>query len=213
MDTGSLDPVIQQRMSHRLEGGHSLEVKSMIFGTKSLDSILVLSLSKQIAVSLTLYVSLSTCVKWGYISPGWYGSVDWVQACEPGGCWFGSRSGHMPGLQARYPVGDAQEATTHWCFSPSLSPSLPLFLKIKPFKKLNKLKNGDILIPTSLRIVIRIIYKISKIMPGLYMNPHTYLYFIYKWLYWQSSELGYSLDGIKLMTIIKLLLIIIYRQK
>ena len=34
--------------------------------------------------------------------------------------------GHMPGLWARSPVGGAQEATTQWCFSSSLSPSLPL---------------------------------------------------------------------------------------
>ena len=28
----------------------------------------------------------------------------------------------MPGLRARSPVGGVREATTHWCFSPSLSP-------------------------------------------------------------------------------------------
>ena len=33
-----------------------------------------------------------------------------------------------------------QEATTHWCFSPSLSPSLPLCLKIK-IKSWKKKKN------------------------------------------------------------------------
>ena len=63
-------------------------------------------------------------------SPGWCGSVDWVTAWEPKGCWFNSQSGHMPRLQARSPVGNAQEATTQWCFSPSSSPSLPLSLKI-----------------------------------------------------------------------------------
>ena len=50
---------------------------------------------------------------------GWCGSVDWGQAWEQKGCWFDSRSGHMPGLQARSPVGGVREATTHWCFSPS----------------------------------------------------------------------------------------------
>ena len=55
-------------------------------------------------------------------SPGWCGSVDWSPACEPSGCWFDSQSGHMPGLQTRSPVGDSWEGTTHWCFSPSLSP-------------------------------------------------------------------------------------------
>ena len=45
--------------------------------------------------------------------PGWCGSMDSVLAPEPKGCWFDSQSGHMPGLQARTPVGGAQEATTH----------------------------------------------------------------------------------------------------
>ena len=71
-------------------------------------------------------------------SPGWCGSVDWVLACEPKGCWFDSQSGHMPGLQARFSVGAKWEATTHWCFSPSLSPSPPLSLKIN--KQTNKIK-------------------------------------------------------------------------
>ena len=63
-------------------------------------------------------------------SSGWCGSVGWALACKPKGHWFDSQSGHMPGLQARSPVGGTQEATTHWCFSPSLSPFLPLSLKI-----------------------------------------------------------------------------------
>ena len=42
-----------------------------------------------------------------------------------------SQSGHVPGLQARSPVGSVWEATTHWCFSPSLSPSLSLSKKYK----------------------------------------------------------------------------------
>ena len=70
------------------------------------------------------------------IHPGWCGSVDWVLACESKGWQFDSQSGHMPGWQARSPVGGVQEATNrcislaHRCFSPSLSPSLPLSLKI-----------------------------------------------------------------------------------
>ena len=55
--------------------------------------------------------------------------MDWVLAWEPKGLRFDSRSGHMPGLQARSPVGDVWEATTHWRFSPSLSPFLPLSKK------------------------------------------------------------------------------------
>ena len=33
--------------------------------------------------------------------------------CEPKGGRFDSQSGHMPGLQARSPVGATWEATTH----------------------------------------------------------------------------------------------------
>ena len=63
----------------------------------------------------------------------WCGSVDWVPACKSKGCWFDSQSGHMPGLQARSPVGGAQEATTDWCISP-FPPSLPFSLKITKWK-------------------------------------------------------------------------------
>ena len=64
--------------------------------------------------------------KKGEFSPGWYSSVDWALACEPKGHQFESQLGHVPGS----PGGGTQEATTHWCFSPSLSPSLPFSLKI-----------------------------------------------------------------------------------
>ena len=43
---------------------------------------------------------------------------------------FDPQAGHMPGLQAGSPVGATWEATTHRCFCPSISPSLPLSLKI-----------------------------------------------------------------------------------
>ena len=62
------------------------------------------------------------------LSPGWCGSVDWMLACEPKGHQFDPQSGHMPGLWARSPVGGMWEATTYWCSSPSLSPSIPLCL-------------------------------------------------------------------------------------
>ena len=67
--------------------------------------------------------------------PGWCGSVDWTWACEPKGLWFNSQSGHIPGFRVRSPVGGTWEATTHWCFSPSLSPFLPLSLKTNKIKK------------------------------------------------------------------------------
>ena len=54
--------------------------------------------------------------------PGWCSSVHWVQAWEPKGHLFDSQSGHMPGLWVRSPIGGMWEATTHWCFSPSLPP-------------------------------------------------------------------------------------------
>ena len=41
--------------------------------------------------------------------PKWIGR----RPVEPKGGWFDSQSGHMPGLQARYPIGGAQEAVTH----------------------------------------------------------------------------------------------------
>ena len=73
------------------------------------------------------------------ISPGWCGLVDRVLACKPKGCSFDSQPGHMPGLQAGPPMGGAREATTQRCFSPSLSPSCPLSLKItKSIKSLKK---------------------------------------------------------------------------
>ena len=66
------------------------------------------------------------------------GVAQWLSA----GLWtkgslVDSQSGHTPGLRARSPVGNVQEATTHWCFSPFLSPSFPCSLKIinKIFKK------------------------------------------------------------------------------
>ena len=60
------------------------------------------------------------------LAPGWCGSVDLVPTWKPQGRRLDSQSAHMPGLQARSPVWGMWEATTHWCFSPSLSPSLPL---------------------------------------------------------------------------------------
>ena len=56
------------------------------------------------------------------LCPGWCGSVDWVSVCKP-------KSGPALILSQDTclgcrPVGGAQEATP-WCFSTSLSPSLP----------------------------------------------------------------------------------------
>ena len=60
------------------------------------------------------------------------GVAQWIE-CQPLNQ-MGASSipsvGHMPELLARSPVGGTGEATTQWCFSPSLSPTLPLSLKI-----------------------------------------------------------------------------------
>ena len=53
--------------------------------------------------------------------PAWCGSVDWILACKPGGHWFDSLWEHMPGLQARSPVGACER-------QPHTDVSLPLFL-------------------------------------------------------------------------------------
>ena len=67
--------------------------------------------------------------------PGWCGSVNWVLTCGWKGHRFNSQSGHMPELQAETPAGVNERqlinvSLTQWCFSPSLSPSLPFSLKI-----------------------------------------------------------------------------------
>ena len=76
------------------------------------------------------------------LCPDWCGSVGWASAHKPKGHWYDSRSGHMPGLWARSPVGGIWErqlidvSLEHCFFSPTLSPSLPLSLKInKIFQK------------------------------------------------------------------------------
>ena len=55
----------------------------------------------------------------------------------------------MPEFWARSSVGSMQEATTHWCFSPSFSASLPLllnYIKSLIFKKIffNKWEYGNV---------------------------------------------------------------------
>ena len=62
--------------------------------------------------------------------PGWCGSVDWVLACEPKGCWFNSWSGHMPALQARSTSGGVQRISRLMFLSLSFSSPLPLYLNI-----------------------------------------------------------------------------------
>ena len=61
------------------------------------------------------------------------GVAQWIE-CQPKGLQVNSWSGYIPWLRARSPFGGVREATDQ-CFSPSLSPSLPLSLKIKKKKK------------------------------------------------------------------------------
>ena len=54
--------------------------------------------------SIYLLNSLVSLLKTSYVVPGWGGSVDWGPTCGSKRCQFNSRSGHMPGFQARSPV-------------------------------------------------------------------------------------------------------------
>ena len=66
----------------------------------------------------------------------------------------------MPVLQARSPMGDMQEATTHWCFLPSLSPSLPSLLSL----------------PLCLKWINKTFFKKwGRILPLCYIQPRSAL--------------------------------------
>ena len=63
--------------------------------------------------------------------PSWV--VEWIE-CQPVNQSVASSipsQGTCLGCGARSPVSGTWEATTHWCFSPSFSPSLTLCLKNK----------------------------------------------------------------------------------
>ena len=68
---------------------------------------------------VSFLVQVISWLKIWIVSIGWYSSVDWAWAWEPKDCQFNSQSGHMPGLQARSPVGSVQ---------PHTDVPLPLFL-------------------------------------------------------------------------------------
>ena len=79
------------------------------------------------------------------VSPGWCGSVDWELTCKPKGHQFNSRSGYVPGLQARLSRGISY-ASSFLSLSGSLahkgfSPSLPVSLKINEENVLNNHKS------------------------------------------------------------------------
>ena len=58
-------------------------------------------------------------------------------------------------LWARFPAGGAGEATTYWCFSPCLSPSLPPLSKNKPNKILKKEKKKRVVKLKDLKIALK----------------------------------------------------------
>ena len=64
--------------------------------------------------------------------PDCCGSVSWTSSHKPKGPQFGSQSGHIPGLRAKFPVGGVQEATN--LFLSHIDVSLPLFLSSFPSK-------------------------------------------------------------------------------
>ena len=69
------------------------------------------------------FPSLETCEHTMYLKfsygPGWCGSLDWVPACKPEGCWSDSQSGQVPGLQL-----GVHRRPPHICVF------LPLFLRL-----------------------------------------------------------------------------------
>ena len=71
--------------------------------------------------------------------------LSWSSSCEQKGHQFSSQWGHMPSVRVQSSVQGACErqpihvSLSHWCFSPSLSPSLVLSLKINKILK-NKIK-------------------------------------------------------------------------
>ena len=65
----------------------------------------------------------------------WCGSVGWALSCKPEGHWFNSHQDTCLGCRPGPWLGICERQLinaflSYWCFSPSLSPSLPFSLKI-----------------------------------------------------------------------------------
>ena len=88
----------------------------------------VYHLKSQRFLPFTLFCFLF-CVHKYSARPSLCGSVDWVPACKPKGRQFNSQSRSCAWVAGLVPSRGCRN--THWCFSPSLSPSLP-------FSKINK---------------------------------------------------------------------------
>ena len=79
--------------------------------------------------------------KLGTFSPVLCGSVGWVSFCKAKGRWLDSRSNQVVGSVPSQGACERQPiivCLSHRCFSPSLSPSLPLSLKINKIVKKGK---------------------------------------------------------------------------
>ena len=83
--------------------------------------------------------------------PGQYGAVGWASSHNTKGHRFHPQSGHMPGLRVQSLAQNTYErqpinvSLAHWCFSPSLSPSLALSLKIIFLRRYFKKKSMETL--------------------------------------------------------------------
>ena len=113
---------------------HGVTELKLIYNVKGLDCLCILRshLKGAFLVCRRFSVLLE------HSCPGWCGSVNCMPACEPKGHWFDSQSGHMSGLQNRFPSCERQPISVplkHGCFAPTLSPSLTLSKKKKKKKR------------------------------------------------------------------------------
>ena len=132
-EQGGIDAVRERKRSYGLT--HLMTHQSDALETKcaSNDTILSyipLSLSTRVSEYIASWPKRSSSSS--RINPFqpwllWFSGLS--VACELKAHQFDSRSGHMPGVWARSPVGSLQEAANR-CFSPSVSPSHPLSLNI-----------------------------------------------------------------------------------
>ena len=118
------------------QGTRLASSRSPVRGTQEATTHRCFSPSLSLSLPLSLKINKKS-LKTFYSCPGWRGSVDWVLAYDSKGHWFDSQSGHMPGLQARFPVGDVWEATNQ-CFSRT---SMYINVSLSPFFPPLKINN------------------------------------------------------------------------
>ena len=113
-------------------GIHSSASATTLPALKGLERLFLLSSLTQLPPNFMLLckmcvVFINYIIIFKSFCPGWCGSVVECRPVNQRVTGSIPSLGHMPGLQARSPVGGMRKATTHWCFSPSLS--LPLSKK------------------------------------------------------------------------------------